>query len=267
MQIMTRRIATAILIGAVLGATLAYMLMPAGKWQWLGVPFGGSVAWLAYTRRDIAYHAPRIFNSIAGWKIDWLLTKRIVSFFGLTALLGAEVALSIDLLIYLPITDRSLASLGIGFYLLEWGAVGAAGWLGALMVIRHHLKTDSQWRAVGERALLMLMNRSLSWQIRWINPIGIPLMLTWIIIKNIRAILRDFAQMFRLLGRGLLTLFVAVHSHDALDCFLYAALGVAVGTVTTHTVWIIAVSAFAGLGLAFVGRYFAGLVPKHLLVH
>lgn len=251
-MLMNWRIALAILAGTVIGGTLVYVLASS---QWYAIPAGvlagGLIGWLAYAWSDIVREAPHAWNEIVGWNPQSAATnikqRGVIYLYFLAVVASVAFVAEVNALII----SGSLAILG-SVHALDAAFVLSAAVLivacfillvGVLAAALVNLGPDN-WRYKQElHETQLLMQR--------MNPL---------------ALFRKEAANLLLFGRFLLTLFVKVHSADALDCALYAAAGVAIAVFITQSILVVFLSAAFGLGLALAMRWLSRQVPEQWLV-
>ncbi|MES2006790.1 MAG: hypothetical protein V4436_01640 [Patescibacteria group bacterium] len=240
-MIMSWRIATAILIGGAAGSSVVYAFGFGGFWPLvLGMLLGGSVAWFAYCWRDIVVQAPRVWASVSGWRPDYDFWKYFLPMLGLIFVVGAELYVSCVALLLLS-SIISWESVTHGNFFISWGLFSLFSMAGLVFFTSPKQSEYSQYHEAKKDFLRM------KWAVNWMNLIGALVALIkfvfWAVPRT------------PVLARFGLKLFVAVHSKDALDSFIYAATGVLVGWIFFQNIYAIPASALSGFLLAFVGRW------------
>ncbi len=237
-MIMNWRIASAILAGCVMGGALVFLLAPAGLWYLLGIPAGGAFAWLFYCWRDIVHAAPAAWASVSTWQ-----PPRGLKQFGMYALsvfvLTSVVILWLESTVWLGLMrEGSSPTILQIFCIVAFGVfyTSAKAFDNDLSgnLLRGNTKKIFRWAL-------------------YLTPPG----LVYVAWKSMRWLVPRIPGALATTAHFLLKLFVAVHSRDALDCFIYAAAGVALGALTTRTAWVVALSALLGIALAIAMRFIA----------
>lgn len=241
---MNARVFLAILCGCIIGGTFVYALAAESNWYWLGVPLGGTAAWVTYTWQDIRREAPIVWASVSSWRPDGERWKVRWEYMVSTLMLGAAITSNV-LLLGLIFGGLSIISEDWFQYLLSFtGFVSVA--------LASHDSLDDfgykKGRRVSNRGIRFVAKRkrALIWRL---SPIGISIMLVEVAIY--------LPQLVVLIGKFLIKLFIRVHSNDAFDALLYATVGVASAAAVTRSIWVILISAIVGVGLAFVFRNLA----------
>lgn len=262
--------------GAAVGAALSCALGLGIFAILLGAAVGGVLAWAIYCARDIARAAPNVYRQtcedmrLLGESVRymWKDHERIRRFKnsprqlrirGIRRASGIATGLaagSIVSLIFATLGTFLVISLGAGLF--AWATVVAAVWsVVMLFCVLIGFMGDRagygsfaryEWRAKiaeGIRA-----DRRFAWNL---SPIGIVYW-TFVGLWRVPRALR-FLRIFAL------RMFVAVHSDDALDCCIYAALGAVFGAIVTQSITVVFVAALIGSGLALLMRALARRIP------
>ncbi len=275
----TRRMAFAITIGCIFGSSIASLMNFTLLSCVVGALVGGVIAWLALTVRDIIYHAPRVFAKVFDYRPNTIVwksfAKEVFLFFAADIIAGLAILATI-LSVVTVFSLNPVATL-VWMAKLSEGPITLLAiclvlpMCAAMMMIKQprasRVGMPGKFMRRRMRALLVVTTFIMFWLAKWINPVGIPVGLTRLFIKNGRDLWQAYVQIGSLLGRGIVTLFVLVHSKQASACFVYTAIAVAIAAFGVHDWRAIPVSVAVGLGFAFVGSLIAPRVPNHMILH
>lgn len=250
---MNIRVFIAILGGCILGGALVYALAEEALWYLIGVPLGGIAAWIIYTWREIKRETPRVWRSVSLWQPDTKRWRAKLVYLLSTMMLAAAITLN-PMLVILAITGPE--------------AIYNESFQMAMIIIYTVMLAlsipdsidnykERRGRRVSSEGILFVAKKKRD-LIFALSPIGITIMLFGLIVY--------LPTIAKIVGGFLLRLFVRVHSSDAFNCFVYATLGVLVGSLLTQSIWVMAISAIAGILLALVMRMFSNLI-KYWLPH
>jgi hypothetical protein len=231
--------------------------MPEGQWYsyLLGMALAAASAWISYCWRDLVREAPRAFRDVVSGMFDWrssylrrLLSACSVGFWfwvviaQVTILIACNVAVAYAIAsIWWPHTAATAMPY------IPFALIGVVITEAAFIFFTALFVAIAYDRALFMQELVEFRSRAARYPL--------PVMIWGEIL------------LVPIIGRLLLRLFVAVHTHEALDVALYAGLGTLVGALTTHTLMAATVSFVAGFALAFIGRLLARLVPSAWVAH
>ncbi|MEX0917948.1 MAG: hypothetical protein WDZ93_02230 [Candidatus Paceibacterota bacterium] len=248
---MNGRVYFAIFCGALIGGAIVHVLAEAAGWYFVGGPAGGIAGWLVYAWHDIKRQTPAVWKSVSSWRPDTERYWAWATYIFWCAAAAASFAL-----------NALVVMAGIMLWrtdiMLSHAVMGSAGVAGAFLVFGWlwAISSDHLGSRKGRTSVLRIntVARKKRDVVLGVSPIGVACLIGLGVVMFVRAL--------PTIGRFLVALFVRVHSNDALDCFFYAAVGVLIGALTTQTIWVMAISATVGLGLAFVFRMLARWVKS-----